>query len=355
MTYYANESIRILKEQDWEKWDQFVLMHPRGSIYHTTAWMRVVQKTFKHEPLYIYLQENGKIHACLPLFRIRSWITGERLNCLPAAAVCDPLADERELSKMMEYSQEQSGSGDWVPWEIRTDERFALEIPFRSKQARNYVTHLLDLERPLEEIWKSFHPGQVVRSIRKALRSDISMVKGCDRRHVLEFYKLYLGMRKKNGLLPVPTSFFLNLWDEFSPRGEIEISLARHKSRIVAGVLLLKYRDVVKYEYGATNTAALKIRPNQLLLWQSIEKSHAGGYRWFDFGRTRLDNKGLLSFKDRWGTRRIPLVYHQAPNGTGVDSLREKRIVPWVMHTLMRNSPDAMCQWLGSLLYRHTM
>ena len=355
MTNYPNESIRILEEQDWQKWDQFVLMQPRGSIYHTTAWMRVVQKTFRHEPLYIYLHENGKIGACLPLFRIRSWLTGERLSCLPAAAVCDPLADDRELGKMMEYAQGLTGSESWIPWEIRTHERFAQEMPFRSKQVANYVTHLLDLERPLEKIWDNFHQGQVRRSIRKAIRSDISTVRGFNGRDISEFYKLYLGMRKRNGLLPVPLSFFQNLWDEFNPRGEIEISLAMSNSRAVSGVLLLKYRDMVKYEYGATDPAALKVRPNQLLLWQSIEKAHSNGYRWFDFGRTRLDNKGLLAFKDRWGTRRIPLVYHQIPDGTGVDSLRKKRIVPLIMHTLMRNSPDSMCHWLGSWLYRHTV
>jgi lipid II:glycine glycyltransferase (peptidoglycan interpeptide bridge formation enzyme) len=187
------------------------------------------------------------------------------------------------------------------------------------------------------------------------MRSDINIVEGCDRYGISEFYKLYLGMRKRNGLLPQPLSFFENLWDEFSPRGEIEVFLARIKSRAVAGVLLLKYRDVVIYEYGATNPADLYARPNQLLLWRSIEKAHAEGYRWFDFGRTRLDNKGLLGFKDRWGTRRIPLVYYKIPDGTGIDSLREKRLVPWTMHLLIRNCPDLICRWLGKWLYRHTV
>ena len=355
MTSYTTDSIKILEEPDSLKWDQFVLKHPRGSIYHTTAWMRVVQKTFKHEPLYVYLQGNGQIRACLPLFKIRSWVTGQRLNCLPVAAACNPLSTESETGKMMEYAQELTGSGNWMPWEIRTDERYQLEMPFPSIRVCDYVTHLLDLERPLEQIWENLHRGQVLRSIRKALRSDINVVEACNRHDISEFYKLYLGMRKRNGLLPQPLSFFENLWDEFSPRGEIEIYLARIDSRAVAGVLLLKYRDMVSYEYGATNPADLYARPNQLLLWRSIEKAHAEGYRWFDFGRTRLDNKGLLGFKDRWGTRRIPLVYYKTPDGTGIDNLREKALVPWTMHLLIRSCPDLVCRWLGWWLYRHTV
>lgn len=350
-----DESIRTLEEHDASKWDQFVLRHPLGSIYHTTAWMRVVQKTFKHEPLYIYLEENEKIRACLPLFRVSSWIAGEHLACLPATTVCDPLADEKDLVKLMVYAQGRPQQVDWTPWEIRTGVKFQASMPFPSVEVLDYVTHLLDLDRSLEAIWKSLHKGQVVRSIRKARRSGLVISDGCDKRDFSEFYKLYLGMRKRNGLLPQPLSFFLNLWEEFSPTGNIELKLAWLNSRLVSGVLLLKYRDVTNYEYGATDPAALKSRPSQLLLWRSIEKAHADGYRWFDFGRTRLDNIGLLNFKDLWGTSRIPLVYYQAPEGTKAHSMHKNRFLTRSMHILMQNSPNRVCQWLGGWLYRHTL
>ena len=48
-------------------------------------------------------------------------------------------------------------------------------------------------------------------------------------------------------------------------------------------------------------------------------------------------------------------IYYKIPDGTGVDSLRNKRLVPLAMHFLIRNSPDVMCRWMGQLLYRHTL
>ena len=348
-------TVKTLEEQDFPKWDQFVMRHPFGSIFHTTSWMSVIRKTYGIEPHYVYLEKNRRMRACLPLFRIRSFITGDRVLCLPAASTCEPLTDGEALSKMMEFVQGRSDPEKWAPWEIRTSARFPVEIPFLSRQDLQFVTHLLNLEQPLKDIWASFHRGQVVRSIRKALRSGLKLEDCRDRREVSEFYRLYLKMRTHRGLLPQPLSFFQNLWDELSPQGRVQLSFARLGSRTVSAVFLLKYRDVVIYEYGATHPAALKARPSHLLLWRSIRMAHAEGYRWFDFGRTGVDNPSLLAFKDRWGTTQVPLVYYQAPGGTTVSNLRKKRFLPTAMNVLMRNSPDLFCRWLGDILYRHTL
>jgi len=331
------------------------MSHPFGSIFHTTSWMSVVRKTYGIEPRYVYLEKNGRIRACLPLFMIRSFITGDRMLGLPAASTCEPLTDGEALSRMMEFVQGIPDPEKWVPWEIRTSERFPVQIPFACRRNLHFVTHLLNLDRPLKDVWASFHRGQVVRSIRKALRSGLTLTDCRDRGEVSEFYSLYLKMRTHRGLLPQPLSFFQNLWDELSPKGLVQLSFARLGSRAVSAVFLLKYRDAVIYEYGATHPAALKARPSHLLLWRSIRMAHSEGYRWFDFGRTGLDNTGLLIFKDRWGTKRVPLVYFQAPAGTRIGSLRQKCFLPTAMNILMRNSPDLACRWMGDLLYRHTL
>lgn len=349
------ESLTVLEEKDFPRWDQFVMDHPYGSVYHTTSWMRVIQKTYKHQPLYVFLEQEGRIHACFPLFRIRSWVTGDRLNCLPAATICDPLADGEQLEKIMRFVQGRIGLECWIPWEIKTTERFSSGVPFQSRPVRGFVTHLLDLQKPLEEIWGSFHRNQVVRSILKAMQSEIEVVDCCNQKGMVEFYELYLNMRRKLGLLPQPRVFFQNLLEEFGPEGKLQIYLARSGSRPVSGVLLLKYKDLVTYEYGATEPSSRKQRPNQLLLWRSIQNAHAEGYRWFDFGRTSLDNEGLLSFKDRWGTSRVHLVYYQVPGGTKIAKMREKNLFPLAMRILVQSSPGFVCQWFGRRLYRHIL
>jgi hypothetical protein len=46
-----------------------------------------------------------------------------------------------------------------------------------------------------------------------------------------------------------------------------------------------------------------------LLFWKSIMEAKLNRMRMFDFGRSDLNNQGLITFKDRWGARRTPLSY----------------------------------------------
>lgn len=351
----AHENILVLRAEKTSQWDDFVSSHPGGSIYHTTAWMHVIQKTYRYEPLYIYLERGGEIRACLPIFRMKNLFFGERFSTVPMAATCNPLGDDEDLVKLMDDFRKRAGAENEFSWEIRADERFLFQLPGPHDSTSKYVTHRLDLGRTLDEIWNSFHQGQIVRSIRKARRSSLDLVRVQSRNDVSKFYRLYLHMRKQNGLLPMPLSFFLNLWDEFEPLGQIEIHLARLDSRPVSGILLLKFCDTVIYEYGATETHALSARPSQLLLWKGIEDAHAEGYQWFDFGRTSLDNNGLITFKDRWGTSRVQLVSFQIPGEGSVDRLREGHLSKMAMQVVINNSPDWLCQRLGSWLYRYTI
>src|SRR5262245_54953998 len=68
-------------------WDAFVEHHPHGSVFHLTAWQRVIEKTFGHEPNHIVAySSDGRVEGVLPLFLVRSRIFGRMLVSTPHAA-----------------------------------------------------------------------------------------------------------------------------------------------------------------------------------------------------------------------------------------------------------------------------
>jgi hypothetical protein len=87
------------------------------------------------------------------------------------------------------------------------------------------------------------------------------------------------------------------------------------------------------------------------LFWKLIEESKAEGAEEIDFGRTDIENNGLIRFKDSLGTARRMLNYYRYPEGakqsaSGALNLRAIR-------SLFAVLPDALSSRLGRMTYRH--
>jgi hypothetical protein len=350
-------TVRILDGPNFPKWDEFVFSHEHGTIYHTTSWMKVIKGSYGHTPVYIYTEDNNaKIMSVLPAFLVKGRITGSRLVSVPGAQSCNPLVYSNEdLHALLSFLRKmiEEGQADYL--ELRTDGTVRMPESFDPDTVDGYSTYALDIARPSEDVVKTFHKGQTQRSIRKALKSDLKIVKGTGTKDLKDFYRLYLGMRKDYGLLPQPYRFFLCLWEELFPKGEIDILSAEKNGIIVSSVLLLKFKDTVTYEYGASLPSAHKDRASHLLLWKAIEDGCAHGYHVFDFGRTSDDNASLSNFKSNWGTTKIALPYLYIPTVKSFGSFRQNSLPKQVMGLSLKYLPTPVCQIIGRILYRELL
>jgi hypothetical protein len=87
------------------------------------------------------------------------------------------------------------------------------------------------------------------------------------------------------------------------------------------------------------------------LFWKLIEEGKTAGAEQIDFGRTELENDGLIRFKDQFGTTRRRLTYLRYPG-----SSREKYVAASDLpaaRRLFSVLPDALSSRAGRLLYRH--
>ena len=74
------------------RWDKFVESHPYGWLCHLSGWKKVLEKSFSHMRGYYPVLLNGsEIKAAMPIFQVKSWLTGQRLVSIPFASLCDPL------------------------------------------------------------------------------------------------------------------------------------------------------------------------------------------------------------------------------------------------------------------------
>jgi hypothetical protein len=347
--------VKRLHPNKYKLWDEFVESHEFGTIYHTSLWLKLISFTYDFEGYHLVIEnDNGEFIAGLPLFIVKSKIMENRLSTIPGAQACNPLvSNQEEYMAFMNYISEVLKKENITNYELKTSNSQDPKIQYEGTEVNAYSTYLLDLNNPLETIRKSFHKSSVQRAINKSLRSNLELTVARSLDDVKSFYQLYFQMRKDNGLLPQPYKFFKNMWELLSERNQIDILFANHHQKIISTILLVKYKDTVVYEYGASIPEMMNLRPSQFLLWHGIQKSKEQGYKSFDFGRVTNDNESLVQFKERWGTQKRELPYYYLPALNGGSPLRQSKMLKNIMYFTVKSAPKSLCEYLGKTFYRN--
>jgi GNAT acetyltransferase-like protein len=283
------------------------------------------------------------------LCRVSSWMTGSRLVSLPFADHCEPLVRDPEESCVFMK---------WLRGECdREGQRYVELRPLSEVQVadsgfqpdRSYWIHELDLESGLQQLFRRLHKNSFQRKIRRAERERLSYEVGRSPQVVDEFYRLLLMTRRRHHLLPQPRIWFQNLVDCMGDK--IEIRLVRRNGIPIASILSLRRGSCIAYKYGCSNASLHNLGGMPFLFWRLIEESKASGAQKIDFGRSDLDQEGLVVFKDRLGTRRRRLTYYRYAK-----DVWRNEAVPWESKRLREffcDLPDAFLSTAGRVLYKH--
>ena len=286
------------------RWDKFVDQHPHGWICHLSGWKKVIENSFPHirGDYLVITDEKGHLVAGLPVFLVKSPLTGKRMVSIPFATLFDPLVRSVADMKTLLDAAIRLAHDYRTPFlDFRAFRSLAYENETRLKKFSCYAHHYLDLTENPDALKKKFHRTCVRQRINRALDKNVRLVIGQSETDLKAFYSLYLLTRKRTHLPPMPYRFFKALWTTFDS-GTLLLLLARFEEKTVAGLILFKYKNRVSAEFAASDERYKFVSPNHFLFWQAIRMACHGGYTVFDFGRTSMRNKPLLDFKRHWGT-----------------------------------------------------
>ncbi len=340
------------------RWDKFVESHPFGWICHLSGWKQVLEKSFNHLKGYYFARMDNlekNIEAALPIFEVRSWLTGRRLVSVPFASLFDPLiSSKEEMDELVEaaikLSQELRSS--YIEIRALASSSFIQDDRF-SKNAF-YKHHYLPLNKDPQELKRTFHRTCVRQRITRAEKSDIHLKIGKKEGDLKQYHSLHTTTRKRLGLPSQPYIFFKNLWDEFYPSNMLSLLLAEKNDENIAGLILFKFKDRFSVDFAASNEKYVNISPNHFLFWEAIKLAYEEGYRIFDFGRTSPTNEGLMDFKNRWGTKIIELQQFYYPKETILNKASQEKTKKYrLMTKICANAPDRFQTRIGAFCYRH--
>lgn len=214
----------------------------------------------------------------------------------------------------------------------------------------NYILHILDLNNDLDNIFNSFHTKGVRVPIRKAEESELEFTLAEDKNGLVLFYEVYVKLRSRLGLPPLPYKFFQSVWKCLRPEGRLLIPVVKYKGIPISVGIVLRYKDTFYLEYAASEEAFKKVRPTHKLYWEVIKIAHKSNAKFIDFGRSSVANTSLIKFKEKWNAKPIPLYhFHYPRNKTYNFSYSNKKF----LNTLNRRLPRFVLKEEGKIYYKY--
>ena len=314
--------VRTLPEEDWRR---FVEEHPAGNIFHTPEMFQVFSCTRGYRPELWAAVEDGRVLALLLPVRItlmngllRHFTTR---SVAYGSVICAPDAKGREALGLLlrTYTHEVDGTSLFT--ELRNLSHLKEVQPILREHGfryEDYLNYLVDLKRPSGVIFQSIPRGRRY-SIRRGLRrGDVVIVEAKHREQVVACYNL-VRQSLLAAKIPVPDrSLFEATFDLLYAKGLVRFTLAHVAQTPIAASVELLYKDVIYSWYNGIDRAYKYYRPNELLMWHTIQWGAENGYSVFDFGGAGKPDEeyGVRNFKSNLGGQLVCFgrnIYVHAP------------------------------------------
>lgn len=330
-------------------------VHPGATPFHHPDWARLVARCYGFRAFAVATTDvtGGSgitIRAGLPVVEVRHLRYGRpKWVSLPYTDYCPPLVSAGQQEERLVAALEQASQAAGVRQvEVRAP------LAGTAGTGRRSLRHLLALDGGPARVHAGFHRSQVQRSIRRAEREELTVRGAAGSQDLTDtFYRLHLRTRRRQGVPVQPRRFFRQLWEAAIDPGLGSVLIVEAAGRPIAGGVFLAWNETVIYKFGASDPSAWSLRPNHLLFWHAIRTACEQGYRWFDFGRTDVEQEGLRQFKLSWGAIEEPLVYQTLGAGKPglvplTDGMGTRMLRP-----VIRHSPLLVCRGVGEALYRY--
>src|SRR5438477_10353155 len=330
------------------EWANAISLHPDATIFHSTAWARVLADNYGHRPCYVQMSLNGSLLALVPMMEVQSVLTRSRGICLPFSDYCAPLTfssfgHELVTQKLQQIARERR----WSYFELRSHSMVPINVP----ASESYYGHFLDLRIGPEAVISNFS-SSVQRAVRKAQRSGLNVSIQSSPEAMAQFYKLHVRTRRRHGVPSQSLSFFINIQRHLISPGFGFIVLVECQKGPIAAAIFFKLGRHAVYKFGASDERLQELRANNLAMFEAIRYLAEGGAEALHFGRTEKENQGLRRFKLSWGAAAETIDYARFEMASA--SWKRWHDSRSTLHQhVFRALPASLNRLAGAIIYPH--
>lgn len=279
------------------RWEALMTSLPTSPIYHR-VWHEVMEEAYGERPIHLACEDaTGQLVGILPLFLQQGWRSGRVLRSVSnGPLVCDERANAALLQAAIERVRNMPDTRLHLKLAVPTVDGL-VGVPI-------YEIYVLALPERVELL---HFDSSIRRAVNKAIRAGVQVREAETEAELRAWYQLYLETMRKLAVVPYPYRYYQVAWRRLRSKGQLRLLLAEQveagQRRLLGGILLLLYGQVVAFSSGAWREEDQALRANDILHWQAIRNVCAEGFRRYDFGNVDLDNPGLARYKRKWGAQ----------------------------------------------------
>ena len=363
--------IRIAGYSDHNRWNDYVMAHKNGFVYHLFEWKKAIEAAYGFDCPYFILAHKNRIRGIMPTAHIRSPFGRGRLVSQPYCDVGGALTDDPEMADVLfEYACQYARQSRINEIEIRhtpeistrsechnscNDEKMSSSESLEPS-VTGKVRMLLDLPKNSEELLSSFK-SKLRSQIRKPSRDGLTAVLG-GMEMLTEFYTVFTENMRDLGSPTHSMKWLDSVFKHFGEKAKCGMVYMPDKTPAAGGIILC-YKNVVSVPWASSVFRLKRFNPNMLLYWTFLKFAADNGYRFFDFGRS-TPNEGTYKFKAQWGAKSQPLIWRKwkigrngAHSAIAVSTLHSNSRIRPMAEKVIQHTPLPLATFLGSRIRKY--
>jgi serine/alanine adding enzyme len=287
------------------EWEEYLLGNEKSIAWQSFDWSEVLSGHYRINFFPIAAVDSGTISGVLPLYRIKTLLSGDILTSVPHAVAGGIVADNEEASRVL------------LGKAIELSKKFnSCRIVLKQYKHRmagdlhtddHYYNRELRLSQDVQHVWDGMQP----KNRDAILRAEkYSMVLEYPSDDLNGFYRMLLEHLHARGIPCVSRSWIRDLigFRMYS------IALLKREGRIVAGTLVKEYKKTVSFPFSCLpETEKEKVEYLYRLYWDIIRMYCGKGYEIFHSGRIP-NNDATDEHRLGWGGTKYGYYYQYFPN-----------------------------------------
>ncbi|MCK4352007.1 GNAT family N-acetyltransferase [candidate division WOR-3 bacterium] len=316
--------VKILRFEDISptEWNNLVMNSKNGTVFNTIEWIKVWNSGYQNAtPLFLILpaspsgREADGIKAGIPVVEIRKG-GFKNYYSLPYGGYGGVLTiheNEKETKKLLS-SFAKLAKGRWgmlalTDFYDNLKEEFWEPLGFKKIQC---TTHILPLFFEPQNIWRNFLSSKIRNQVRQSQKMGVKVSLVKSKNEIVECHKMLKEtVRRHKKVSPELTfKFYLNL---FRTMGKfLRWTIAQKGDIFLAYAIHFVYKDTIIWWDNASYTNGLQYRPNNALIWETIQWGCEKGYKYYNLGSSPQNAPGLVKFKEGWGAeKKVYCTYYK--------------------------------------------
>jgi peptidoglycan pentaglycine glycine transferase (the first glycine) len=270
-------------------WNDFVASSPNPSILQSYEWGEF-KAQFGWKPIRILLDGDREPVAGISVLKREAPFIKHSFFYAPRGPIMD-YANKEVLHDLFERVEKEADRyhaislkiDPEIPEEDQTakDNIKALGFVKAQKQVQPRATFILDLDRDLDTLLKSFEE-KTRYNIRLSEKKGVVVAEDVSVRGIEIFNELYKETAKRDNFLVHPPVYYHKLREIMFPAGLGTNFIAYFEGKPVGAVIILAFGKRIWYMYGASASAYRNVMPNHLLHWEVIKWAKDRGYKEYD-------------------------------------------------------------------------